>query len=114
MKDFCEMYDLQNLIRRPTCFKNVKDPSAIDAMLTNGKNSFQNVMTIVTGLPDHHKMTVTVLKTYFKKKAPIKINYRSYFNENEFRNDLLINLDITNKETIQYDEFKGIFMKVFD
>ena len=116
MKDFCEMYDLQNLITGPTCFKNANNPSSIDVMLTNRKNSFQNSMTIETGLSDHHKMTVSVLKTYFKKKKPIKINYRSYkyFNESEFRNDLLNNLEVTNKESIQYDEFKHIFMKVLD
>ena len=73
-------------------------------------------MSIEIGLSDHPKMTVTVLKTYFKKKEPIEINYRSYkyFNENEFRNDLLINLDNTNKETLQYDEIKDIFMNVLD
>ena len=116
MKDFCVMYDLENLISGPTCFKNANNPSSIDVMLTNRKTSFQNSMTIETGLPDHHKMTVTVLKTYFKKKKPIKINYRSYkyFNESEFRNDLQKNLEITNKESIQYDEFKHIFMKVLD
>ena len=73
-------------------------------------------MTIETGLSDHHKMTVTVLKTYFKKKEPIEQNYHSYnyFNENEFKNDLLINLDTTNKETMQYDEFRDILVNVLD
>ena len=42
-------------------------------------------------------MTVTVFKTYFKKKETIKINYRSYFKENKFRNNLLINLLPTRK-----------------
>ena len=39
LKDFCEMYDLENLIRGPTCFKNASNPSSIDVMLTNRKNS---------------------------------------------------------------------------
>ena len=116
MNDSCEMYDLDNLISGPTCFKNGNNPSSIDVMLTNRKNSFQNSMTIETGLSDHHKMTVTVLKTYFKKKKPIKTNYRSYkyFNDSEFRNDLQKNLEITNKESIQYDEFNHIFMTDLD
>ena len=109
MKDFCEMYDLENFIRGPTCF----NPSYIDVMLPNRKNSFQNSMAIEIGLSDHHKMTVTVLKTYFKKKKPIKIKYRSYkyfkeFRILEFRNDLLKYLEITNKEE-QYVEFKDAF-----
>ena len=46
MKDFCELYDLQNLIKDPTCYKNASNPSSIDVILTNRKNSFQNSMTI--------------------------------------------------------------------
>ena len=88
------MYDLENLIREPTCFKNASNPSSIDVMLTNRKNSFTNSTTIETGFSDHHKMTVTVLKTYLKKKKHIQINYRSYkyFTESEFRSDLQENL----------------------
>ena len=71
------MYDLENLIKGPTCFKNASNPSSIDVILTNRKNSYQNYMTIETGLSDHHKMTATLLKTYFKKKEPVKISYRS-------------------------------------
>ena len=63
MKDFCQIYDLHNLIKEPTCYKNAKNLSSIDVMLTNRKGSFQNSMVVETGLSDHHKMTVTVLKT---------------------------------------------------
>ena len=61
MKNFCEMYDLVNLIKGPTCYKNPKNPSSIDVMLTNRKSDFQNSVTIETGLSDWYKMTVTVL-----------------------------------------------------
>ena len=116
MKNFCELYDLENLIREPTCYKNASNPSSIDVMLTNSKNSFQNSMAIETGLSDHHKMTITVLKTHFKKKKPIQINYRfyKYFNESEFRNDLQTDLLKQNNEEMDYDEFKIIFMQVLD
>ena len=56
MKEFCEIYDLHNLIKEPTCFKNAKNPSSIAVMLTNRKGSFQNSMVIETGLSAHHKM----------------------------------------------------------
>ena len=61
-------------------------------------------------------MTVTVLKTYFKKKKPIQIDYRSYkyFTESEFRIDLQENLLKHNKETMDYDDFKSIFIHVLD
>ena len=35
MKDFCDTYDLINLIKDPTCFKNPLNPSIIDLILTN-------------------------------------------------------------------------------
>ena len=74
-------------------------------------------MTIETGLSDHHKMTTSVLKIYFKKKEPVKINYRSYKhfnNEANFRNDLKSSLQNCDQETIQYDEFKEVFMRVLN
>ena len=69
MIDFCHMYNLKNLINEPTCFKNADNPSSIDVMLTNPNSMFQNSMTIETGLSDHHKMTLIVLKTHVKKKS---------------------------------------------
>ena len=114
MTDFCQMYNLQNMINEPTCYKNVNNPSAIDLILTNRKTCFHNSMTIETGLSDHHKMTVTVLMSYFKKKEPIKINYRCYkkYNENLFRIEL-INL-LQNSYVLDYDEFKKICMQVLN
>ena len=82
MENFCEMYNLENLIKEPTCFKSTENPSSIDIILTNKKLSFQNSMTIETGLSDFHKMTVTVMKKFFKKKEPIKIIYHDRKNFN--------------------------------
>ena len=61
-------------------------------------------------------MTISILKIFFKKKEPIKINYRSYKNfiESDFRNDLLHSLQDCNPDTMQYEEFKEIFMRVLN
>ena len=59
MTDYCQMYNLKNMINKPTCYKNTNNPS-IDLILTNRKTCFHNSMTIETGILDHHKMTVTV------------------------------------------------------
>ena len=67
MKDFCDLYNLKNLIKHPTSYKSVQDPTSIDMFLTNRHNCSQNSCTIETGISDHHKMIITVLKTYFKK-----------------------------------------------
>ena len=114
MQEFCEIYDLENLIKEPTCFKNPANPSSIDVMLTNKKCRFHNSMTLETGLSDHHKMTITVLKKYFRKKAPITINYREYksFDEHIFRNNIRNQLD--QLETMDIDYFKNIFMAVLN
>ena len=96
MAEFCEMYQLDNLIKEPTCFKSLENPSSIDLMLTNKKNSFQNSMAIETGLSDFHKMTVTVMKRYFKKNEPVTIEYRDLknFDPIAFREDLRSQLEI--------------------
>ena len=37
MKEFCETYNLQNLIKSPTCYSNLNNPSSLDIMLTRKK-----------------------------------------------------------------------------
>ena len=64
-----DIYNLRNLIKEPTCFKNVKNPSTIDLILTNRARRFQNSMAKETGLSDHHKLTITVMKRFFSKTS---------------------------------------------
>ena len=114
MKGFCEIYNLENLIREPTCYKNAENPSSIDIMLTNKRLSFQNSMTLETGLSDFHKMTVTVLKRYFKKKPPITITYRDLksFDALKFREDIRNQLEQIGE--LDVDSFKHIFTSTWD
>ena len=116
MKTFCQAYGLKNLIKEPTCYKNTNNPSSIDVILTNRPNRFHNPMTIETGLSDHHKMVLTVLKTYFKKIEPTIITIRDYkrFNDNFFRRDLIHNLDKIDKPLMIYEDFKQVFVSVLD
>ena len=114
MKNFCETYNLANLINEPTCYKSQVNPSSIDVMLTNRKTCFENSMTIETGLSDCHKMTVTVMKKYFKKLEPITIMYRDYkgFDGVKFREDLEESL--AESEEITIEIFVEKFNKVLD
>ena len=117
LKDFCEVYNLVNLIKVPTCFfKSATNPYSIHVMLTNRQGAFKNSRTMETGLSDHNKLIISVLTTYFKKKESVKINYRSYKNVDEyiFRNDLFRNLQNCDSNSLQYDEFKDIFMQVLN
>ena len=64
MELFCESYNLTNLIKQPTCFKNPEKPRCIDLILTNRPKSFQTTCVIETGLSDFHRMSVSVLKMH--------------------------------------------------
>ena len=91
LENFCELYHLKSLIKTPTCFKSNENPTCIDLILTNRQQSFQNSTTIETGLSDFHHLTVTVMKTKFKKLPPKKILYRDNKNYNsvDFCNDVI-------------------------
>ena len=65
MLDFLNIYNLKNLVKQKTCYKNPENPSCIDLILTNSHRSFQNTNFFETGLSDFHKMTVAVLKSHF-------------------------------------------------
>ena len=68
VSDFCEIYDLKNIIREKTCFKYPNNPGCIDLIITNRPKGFQNSMVIETGLSGFHKMSVTVMKMYYSKQ----------------------------------------------
>ena len=78
MTEFCKVYKLKNLVKGATCYKNPEKPSCIDLILTNRPRSFQGCHIIETGLSDFHKMTVTVMKMYFKKQGLNVVHYRDY------------------------------------
>ena len=86
MAEFCDTYDLTNLIREPTCYKNPNNPSAIDVILTNRNKSFQHSKTLETGLSDFHKLTVSVMKICYKKLR------QSYFFTGTIRTTIMVNL----------------------
>ena len=110
---FCQTYNLCNLITEPTCYKNPNNPSSIDVILTNRKNTFENSTTIETELSDHHKMIFTTLKSKFKWKDLKVVNFRCYnnFDENSFREELKNSLENIYLE-LDYENFKLICMTI--
>ena len=80
MKAFCSQYKLKSLNKEATCFKNVNKPSCIDFFLTSNSKSFENCLTLETGLSDFHKLIVTIMKTKRQRLPPKIINYRDYKN----------------------------------
>ena len=114
MREFCEAYNLENLIKDNACYKSAENPSSIDIMLTNKKLSFQNSMTLETGLSDFHKMSITVLKRYFKKKDPITITYHDLksFDGLKFREDIRNKLEQIGE--LDIDKFKHVFTSTWN
>ena len=72
-------------------------------------------MTIETGLSDFHKMTVSVMKIFYKKQKPNIIRYRNYKN---FNNELHINdvEELTSKynEPLKFESFENIVDKILE
>ena len=68
LRNFCNLYNLRDLIRELTCFKNPGKPSCVDLFLTNCSRSFQNTQVIEIGFSDFLKMNLTVSKIYLQSK----------------------------------------------
>ena len=102
MRNFCNSYSLNGLIKQPTCFKNPENPSCIDLILTNKPRSFQSTCVIETGLSDFNRMTVSVLKTHFCKLPPKVVTYRDFkkFENERFMDFLKLTL---NSEDVEYN-----------
>ena len=70
MEGFCDIYHLKILIKKPTCFKNSKNPSCNHLFQTNCLKSFQGMELVETELPDFHKINFHSLKNaLYKTKA---------------------------------------------
>ena len=91
MPESCGTFDLQNLVKDPTCYKNPSKPTCIDLILKNVPKSLQHTQTIETDLSDSQKPTLTVLKTHFSRLKPNIVNYRDYkvFLNNYFRSEFI-------------------------
>ena len=68
--EFLNLYNLKDLVKQNTCFKNSDKSTCIELILTNCPRSFQNTDTFETGLSDFHKLTFTGLKQHFPKQKP--------------------------------------------
>ena len=75
MDDFCDTYNVNNLIKEPTCFKSEQHLTSIDMIVTNKSASFQNSVCSETDISDHY-----CLKGAPKEIKHHKIKYRDYKN----------------------------------
>ena len=116
LEEFCASYNLNNLIKEPTCFKNIDNPTLIDHIFTNHPKSFYSSSVYETGLSDFHKLILTVLKTFHVKLKSKIIQYRDFnhFDNTSFRADLLQELPLKNVLPGEFEKFKYVSSKVLD
>ena len=104
------------LLKQPTYFKNLENPTRIDHILTNHPKRFHSSSVFETGLSEFHKLTLTVLKVFNTKREPKIIQYRDYnhFDNASFRADLLQELSHQNVQPGEFQKFKYISSKVLN
>ena len=78
MPKFMSAYNLKDLVKQQTCFKNPENSSCIDLILTNSLRSFQKSSFFETGISDFDKLATAFLKQYFLKLKPKVVTYRDY------------------------------------
>ena len=65
MKDLCDMFELNHIIKDPTCLKS-SNPSCIDNFYANKNTMFLSSSTVETDISDHHSWICTMLRSTFK------------------------------------------------
>lgn len=114
LDDLMTNFNLDPLIKEPTCFKSINRPSCIDHILTNKKHQFFNSMAIENGISDFHKCVATVLRSKCLKSPPVTKYYRSYkyYSQDGFMNSFNENLSKT--ENLNYESFHGAIITAVD
>ena len=89
LKDLMDLYDLHNLINKPT-FLHQSGASLIDVALTPNNRLFCDSIVIDIPCSDGHSMIVATIRMYMPKPKPMTITYRSFktFNPELFKKDL--------------------------
>ena len=113
LKDFNEQYSCKNVVKDPTCYKNINNPSTIDLIITNTPRSCWNTKSFVNGLSDFHALVVTTLNIKFDKPQPKEVIYRDYknFDLNNFQRDLLT---VLSSGCSDYNTFETMFLSTLN
>ncbi len=90
LHDLCNLYNLNNIVKEPTCFKSQDNPSLIDVTLVAKPRCLHETVVFDTGLSDFHKIICVCTKVYVPHEVPRKIVYRSFksFDENKYKEDI--------------------------
>ena len=88
LSDLCDTFSLANITNGKTCFKAQKCTS-INVLLTKRSRSFHKTGIFEPDFSDHHKLMLSVFRSYFIRLPPKITVYRNYknFNETVFLHD---------------------------
>ena len=114
LSDLCDTFSLTNIINGKTCFKAQKGTS-VDLLL----RSFHQTGIFETGFSDHHKLILSVFRSYFIRIPPKIIEYRNYknFNETVFLHNLdqeLLKGEMYKSNNEMYSTFTKVFRLALD
>jgi hypothetical protein len=76
----CDILDLTNLVKRPTCFTKIADPTLNDVILTNSPNNCMNVLNFNCGISDVHNLISVQIKGNINPAKKSFKTYRSFKN----------------------------------
>ena len=87
--DLCDLYNLTNLFKEPTCYKK-PEGTLIDPIIVRNAKCFKKSINIFCDCSDFHHLVGCVTKLHLPPRKPFKIAYRSLrnFNENNFKLDV--------------------------
>ena len=114
IQNVLDEFHAKNVVKELTCFKNIDNPSCLDLFLTNTWRSFQNTITVSTGLSNYHKIIITVLKSTFPKAKPKVLTYRDYskFVKEDFNQKLDSNILVCDVK--DYETFENFFLGIYN
>jgi hypothetical protein len=118
LNDFCDIFNLSQLVNGPTCFKKGCIPSLVDVIMTNKKSLCFKSQNVPTGVSDCHNIISTVIKGEVLHQ-PKKLRYfRSYktFDIENFNDDIeQIKINQTCHEVDSvYNEYEKDFINVLN
>jgi len=120
LRSVSDIFDLHNLVKEPTCFTKIADPSLNDVILTNVPNLCMNILNFDCGISDVHNFISVQFKSNVESRKTVTKNYRSFkkFSDEFFLSDLeKVDFDTLiddNNINNAYNNFETAFINVID
>ena len=77
LREFCHTSNLDCILDKIICYKNPKNPSSIEMVLTYKKERFLKDKAIETGFSDFNKMAASIFKQALKNESLIQSNIKN-------------------------------------